>query len=37
VAARFVEPQALLAEAGLSPVIRAYLEDSDHASQRRGA
>jgi hypothetical protein len=27
IAARFVEPRALLAEKGLSPVIRVYLED----------
>ena len=37
VAARIVEPRALLKEAGLSPVIRAYLEDAGHASERGDA
>jgi len=33
VAAQFIEPRALLAEVGVSPVIRAYLEDWSHAPQ----
>ena len=34
VAAWFIEPRALLAKPGVSPVIRAYLEDRDYAPQR---
>ncbi len=35
VAARFVEPRALLAEEGLPPFIRAYLREQRPVDQRR--